>query len=157
MGDKTTHNKDITEITEITDISDFTAALRQLSQYSKLSVGMRHESMFLGAWIIGVDEVGIKYFRAPVNTRIHDIKSINSLRPNLKKISQYITELEEHKAALLLAMCDFYSPGFSIPYLAQIHTDSIATLALNLDPIGRQIVSTLLENYTGWQKRYRVS
>ena len=157
MADNSKDDEDITDITNITDISDFTAALRQLSKQSKLSVGMRHESMFLGAWIIGVDEVGMKYFSAPASTKIHDIKSINSLKPNLKKIRRNITGLEEHKAALLLAMCDFYHPGFSVPFLVQLNIDSLAGHALALDPVGRQIVATLFENYNGWQKRHKLS
>lgn len=137
---------------DITDISDFTIALKKLSRASKLSVGIRHDAMFLGAWLIGVNETGIEYFCAPINTRLEKVKSIDSLRPNLKKIKRKFSDMEEQKAALLLTMCDFYSPGFSAPFLGQLNIISPATLALKLDPVGKQVASILLENYAGWKK-----
>ena len=140
------------EITNITDISDFSAALRKLSQ-KKSPVQHRRAAMFLGAWIIGVEEVGQQFFNLQSDVALYDIYSIENIKPNLEIVSRDVAQLERSKAALLLVMCDFYCPGFAKSFSQIFDITNLPELTLLLNPNARQVVSALFENFSGWETR----
>jgi len=114
---------------------------------------------FLRAWLKGVRVVGPSFFEArrPGRGQTGDaVQSLDMVQdkwdvcPNPEAVEKGIDTLSHGEAALLAAMCSFYNPEWGSGLLRRVGVVGLADLASKLDRESREIVSELLETYTGF-------
>lgn len=119
----------------------------------QIALDIRHfeqaPAAFFQAWRRGVELVGFTYFGD--GTQANEEHAIDkwALRPNVEYIRKAIGAMSSGEKVFLAAMVSFYNANVGGQLLKRVGVRGLADLG-NLDLERRQVIATLILNYTGW-------
>lgn len=105
---------------------------------------------FLEAWKRGVRLAGPQFFgTASPRTDLCEVESKWDLRPRMDLIDQSIGVMSSGEKVFLAALTSFYNAQDGGELLKRVHVQGLADLG-GLDLERRDVIATLILNYTGW-------
>ncbi len=119
----------------------------------QIALDLRHfeqaPAAFFKAWKRGAELVGPTYFGDGTQSNLEHAADKWDLRPDVPLIRRAIGVMSAGEKVFLAAMVSFYNTRTGGALLKRVGVQGLADLN-NLDLERRQVIATLLLNYTGW-------